>query len=685
MTAIAWSRWDHLGKFRLYIPPEKRRGFPNQPASDTYDSRGWRITRPESSANVKPSVQRLMIEVEPSRFVNQVSAIALGLVIRNAPLGHHYICEGVDGSPSPWSTYHPIRLGRVGGPDIAEDDAEPIYEPACEWMPLRLQRFATRYTEPRRWLGVPMSGRAPIASSANLAPAWRPSTFPVYAADIPGSRPAAAIDRAAPTAFYQSVVHPGMRFRSRAAEGAQVVEFDVDIPVPAARRAWLGELECIGPPSVLGNLHTLSRLASAWARTGDPIWRQRAEAWRWWRDFRYPASGYGAGDPKEDRDPDSTNPKSRPTITETMRAAGWSGSEKTGWDTTTAATPTLAYADGADAIERKFWRILLGDLVFGEFVEWGYNKQGKPTAFPKVGLRQFGTTKKGRTLRPRDERGEERKPAATIIDGAKWPRPEYQKRWASELRSYLGLSGAVPYYAEPYQRPINPPAIGYGEAEYPKAPIRPEVEAARKFLVDRGVDGSVPLAQARANAGLPPLPNKPEKPHAERYAEFQERLARYRAGENLRLVEPRDLGDAIILGIRDDGSVVSQIWRGGVMNPSPTKPARIDVDGWIADKIDRGNSDEASTESPDDIETGGTFLDRLGEHVEILDDAISAVTAEQIARGKGLAPEYAKVEGARMVDRALDNLYALLRPVAEKTRTLVADNDNRNKEQKIAA
>lgn len=576
MTAPTWSRWDHLGKFRLYIPLEKRKGFLSQPASMNYDSRGWRVTRPDDGES--------------------------------------------------WSTYHPIRLGRVGGPDIVADDGEPIYEPVCEWLPLRLQRFAARFTEPRRWLGVPLhKGARP----------WTPQRYPVPDAWMPPYR----------------------------------------------------EPRHIEPKNVLGNLHTLSRLASAWARTADPVWQRRALAWQWWRDFRQPVSGYGSGDPKEYPHPDSTNPKSRPTITEMMRAAGWTGSEKTGWDTTTAAQQVLTYF--SDPIpsqrDRKMWFIELGSLVFGEFVEWGTNNQNKYAAFPKVGLLSFGMTKKGRGLSPRDERGLERKPAATTIDGVKWPRPEYQKRWASELRSYLGLRGAVPYYAEPYQRPINPPAIGYGEAEYPKAPIRPEVEAARKFLSDRGVDGSVPLAQARANAGLQPLPDKHEKTHTERYAEFEARLARYRAGENVRLVEPRDLGDAIILGVGKDGSVDTKVWRGGVIPLPTSKPARIDADGWIADKIDRGDSDKASTESPDDIETGGLFLDRLGEYVEILDDAISAVTAERIARGKGLAPEYAKVEGARMVDRALDNLYALLHPVAEKTRTLVADNDNRNNDQKIAA
>ncbi len=633
MTAPTWRRRDHLGKFRLYIPPEKRKGFPNQPASMNYDSRGWRITRPAISANVKTAVLRLMVQVAPRRFVNQVSAIALGLIGRNAPIGPHYICEGVDGSASSWSTYHPIRLGRVGGPDIVEDDDEPIYEPVCEWMPLRLQRFAARFTEPRRWQGVPVhKGACP----------WTPQRY------------------GAPDAW-----------------------------MPPYR-----EPRHIEPKNVLGNLHTLSRLASAWARTADPVWQRRALAWQWWRDFRQPVSGYGSGDPKEYPHPDNTNPKSRPTITEMMRAAGWTGSEKTGWDTTTVAQQVLTYADGPDVIDRKFWRIEIGDLAFGEFVEWGYNKQEKPAAFPKVGLRQFGMTKKGRMLRPREEPGLERKPAGTIINGVKWPRPEYQKRWASELRSYLGLRGAVPYYAESYQRPINPPAIGYGEAEYPfesanlsvsDIAVRIGPPTARELLRLHGVDGSVSLAQARANAGLPPLPDRSEKTHAEHYADFEVRLARYRAGENVRLVEPRDLGDAFILGVRKDGSVMPQIWRGGVMPLPASKPARIDVDGWIADKIDRGDSDEASTEAPDDIETGGIFLDRLGEHVEILDDAISAVTAERIARGKGLAPEYAKVEGARMVDRALDNLYALLHPVVEKTRTLVADNDNRNKDQKIAA
>lgn len=623
-AAKPWSRRDHLGKFRLYIPPAKRIGFPGMPDSMNYDSRGWRVTRPDPvSKATKRTVQRLMIQIEPRRFVNQVSALALRIIAKDAPLGEHYVCEDAESAPSPWRSYIPIRLGRVGGPDIAADN-DPIDPPAGEWLPGRRRRYAGRYTAPRRWLGVPMSGRALEVPNYPKPEAWMPP--------------------------YREIVHQE-------------------------------------PPSVLGNLWTLSRIAAAWNRSGDPIWQQRAEAWRWWRDFRQPVLGYAVGDPEEDRDPDSTNPKSRPTITEMMRAAGWTGSEKTGWNTRLAEQPMLVHLD--DPIPgnrgRTMWRIHIGDLIFGDFVEWGTNKQDKWTAFPKTGLRQFGETKKGRLLRPREDRGVERKPAGTTIDGVKWPRPEYQKRWASELHSYLGLSGAVPYYAEPYQRPINPPATGYGEEEYPRVPVRKEVEDARDLLAAYGVDGSVSLAQARANAGLPSLPDKPEKPHAERHAEFEARLARYQAGENVRLVEPRDLGDAIILGVGADGAVDAKVWRGGVMNPSPNKPARIDFDGWIADKIDRGNSEEESTESPDEIETGGIFLDRLGEQVEILDDAIAAVTAERIARGKGLAPEYAKVEGARMVDRALDNLYALLHPVAEKTRALVADNDNENKEQKIAA
>lgn len=623
MTATTWSRWDHLGKFMLYITPPKRKGFPNQPVSMEYESRGWRVTRPPEDVSVKHLVGRLMLQVAPHYFVNEVSAYALWLVGRGAPVGPHYVCNGADGHVSPWSTYSPVRLGRVGRPDIVADD-EPIYEPAYEWLPLRLQRFATRYTAPRRWLGVPMQeGYAPRKPAKALRPAaWMPP--------------------------YRRPVHQEI-------------------------------------PSVLGNLWTLSRIVAAWKRSGDPTWQQRAEAWRWWRDFRQPVVGHGVVDHGDERDPDRTNPEPRPTITELMRAAGWAGSEKTGWDTTTAAKAMLTYADSPETIERTFWRIPLGDLVFGEFVEWGLNKQGKRTAFPKVGLRQFGLTKKGRLLRPREERGEERQPGTTTIDGVKWPRPQYQKRWASELHSYLGLRGAVPYFAEPYQRPINPPEIGYGEKEYPRSPVRQEVEDARNLLVVLGIDGSVPLAEARANAGLPPLPEKPAQTHAERHAEFEARLARYRAGETIRLVEPRDLGDAIILGVRKDGSVMTKIWRGGMMNPRATKPTRIEPDGWIVNDIDRGNPDERSTESPDDIEAGGLFLPRLGGHVEILDQAITAVTSAEIARGKGLAPEYAKVEGARMVDRALDSLYAILHPVAGKTRAPVADNDNEEIMQNIAA
>lgn len=114
-NAFAWNRWDNLPKgHRLYTSPATLARWPR--AADVlvdYDVFGWHITRPGNGVNAKPAAQRLMIEIEPRRFINHVSAIALGLVIRNAPLCAHYICEGVDNSASPWSTYHPIRLGRV--------------------------------------------------------------------------------------------------------------------------------------------------------------------------------------------------------------------------------------------------------------------------------------------------------------------------------------------------------------------------------------------------------------------------------------------------------------------------------------------------------------------------------------------------------------------------------------------
>lgn len=623
MTAPTWSRWDHLGKFRLYITPASRKGFPSQPESDACDFRGWRIAWPPISTSQVHHVQRLMLQMEPHRFVNQISAYALGLIGRHAPVSAHHIYEATAGNASPWRGYNPIRLGRVGGPDIVIGE-DPIDEPAGEWLPSRLQRFAKRYTAPRRWLGNPVR---------------------------------------------DDYVRP--------------VRFKLD--PPDARMPSFRERPPNEAPSVLGNLWTLSRIAAAWTRTADPVWQRRAEAWQWWRDFRQPAAGYGVVDHGDERDPDRTNPEPRPTITELMRAAGWTGSDKTGWNTRLGEQPILSYLDDPAPGDRgrKMWRIQLGDLIFGEFVEWGFNKQGRWTACPKVGMRQFGTTKRGRTLRPREERGADCKPGTTTVDGVKYPRAEYQKRWASGLRGYLGLSGAVPYYAKPYQRPINPPALGYGEKEYPKNPVRPEVASARQILESHDVDGSISFALARSNAGLPPLPEKPVQTHAERYAEFEARLARYRAGAAIRLVDPRDLGDAVILGIAKDGSVDTKIWRSGISVPRPMKPARIEPDGWIVDDIDRGNPNEASADEPG--ETGDVFLAKLGGQIEILDQAISPVTAREIARGKGLAPEYAKVEGARMVDRVLDNLCALLHPVAEKTRTPVADNDNDKILQKIAA
>jgi len=221
---------------------------------------------------------------------------------------------------------------------------------------------------------------------------------------------------------------------------------------------------------------------------------------------------------------------------------------------------------------------------------------------------------------------------------------------------------------------------------------------ASELLQLHGVDGSVPLAQARANAGLPALPEKPAQSHADRYTEFEARLARYRTGENIRLVEPRDLRDAFILGVGQDGSVDTKIWRGGVMPLPTSKPARIEPDGWIiaamartqeedfirflpSNDMDRGGNDDVTEMGEPDL------LEAIGKNtVKVLDMCIGDATATEIAEKVfGLESTYAAKVGGKRVDNALDELADYLWPVVKKSRTAVPANDNTKKDEKIAA
>lgn len=540
---------------------------------------------------------------------------------------------------------------------ISEKSKPPIVDDATEWLPGRLQKFPTSPTTSRRWY------------------------LPLHK----GARPFAPVRYPKPDPWMPPYRQP----------------------------------EHVEPDDVLGDLKTLSRLASnaKKGKEGDrAIWQRRARAWKWWRDFRYPNAGSDLSyyDDGDKRDEDRLM-YIAPDIGELMRGAGWSGSEKTGWNTRLAEQPLLSHVgEGRD----RAWRITVGDLVFCAFFEWGYKPGdrghvGVWASFPKVGLRTFGTTKKGRTLYPR-ERLRQHQPATWSPDGRK-----HQKRWDAELRSYLGLSGVAPYYAEPHQRmPIRPPHTPTninGEPchiDYEPCPaLLPErppagkvrggrfgVEAARAYLEMIGVDGSVSLAEARANAGLPPLPVKQAQDHAEQYAGFTARLDRYRAGENIRLVEPCDLGDAMILGVGKDGSVDTKVWRGGIMNPVATKAARIEPDGWAVAAMSRTKEEDTiRVIASNDIDRGGhkdvsemedpDLLEAIGANaVTALDMCIGDAAASEIAEKVfGLEPTYAAAAGAKRVDNTLDTLAEYLWPITKKPRTIVPANDNLRKHEKKAA
>lgn len=172
-----------------------------------------------------------------------------------------------------WQEFHaltgkPIPSGAIMSPKSPRSKSEPRPAPQF-WLNGRLCRFPRSLIDPsRHWRGWPLK-RILAASNDNVAASWRPSTFPVYATDIPGTRRFAASDPVAPTAFYQSIVHPGMRFRSRAAEGAQVVELDTDLPVPAARRAWLDSLPTWEESDLAG-----TRIARALKKSAPNAFRQ---------------------------------------------------------------------------------------------------------------------------------------------------------------------------------------------------------------------------------------------------------------------------------------------------------------------------------------------------------------------------------------------------------------------------
>lgn len=178
--------------------------------SEMYDSRGWRITWPPDSAGDERHNERLMLQVAPHRFVNQASAYALGLIGRHASIPAHYLCTSVETqSGERWDEYNPVRLGRVGEPDIVAGVDDEL-RPAPQYWLGRKCRMAKAYTG-GQWKMPPLRKPMPTACNDNVAPVWEPGSFPVWASTIPTQAARRAWLDSLPTWESSASLEPGLR------------------------------------------------------------------------------------------------------------------------------------------------------------------------------------------------------------------------------------------------------------------------------------------------------------------------------------------------------------------------------------------------------------------------------------------------------------------------------------------
>ncbi|PDS68483.1 hypothetical protein [Rhizobium phaseoli] len=206
------------------------------------------------------------------------------------------------------------------------------------------------------------------------------------------------------------------------------------------------------------------------AHRGD---KTRLFALRHWRDLCFPRD-VDIPDEEEHYEPEVTI-EIRPSEAELLGAVGRKVTGRARWDHTGEMANT--YDDGPPPVVRYTTTrsgsldASIGDLTF---------RNGE--------LKQWGTTAKGRVLRPDERRRGEK-------GGSKAERSE------SGILSYLELTGAIsPFTAEPYLKPLSAePAVGAACAPSPPA------QKARKLLQDLGIDGSVPFEQLPFQASRCPV------------------------------------------------------------------------------------------------------------------------------------------------------------------------------------
>ncbi|PCD66799.1 hypothetical protein [Rhizobium phaseoli] len=206
------------------------------------------------------------------------------------------------------------------------------------------------------------------------------------------------------------------------------------------------------------------------AHRGDVV---RAFALRHWRDLCFPRE-MEIPDQEEQYEPECAI-EIRPSEAELLGAVGRKVTGRARWDHTGEMANT--YDDEpAPLIRYTTTRngsldASIGDLTF---------RNGE--------LKQWGTTAKGRALRPDERRRGEK-------GGSKAERSE------SGILSYLELTGAIsPFTAEPYLKPLSAePAVGDYFTPSPSA------QKARKLLQDLGIDGSVPFEQLPFQASRCPV------------------------------------------------------------------------------------------------------------------------------------------------------------------------------------
>lgn len=288
------------------------------------------------------------------------------------------------------------------------------------------------------------------------------------------------------------------------------------------------------------------------------------------------------------------NQQIHPTEGELLGAIGWTVIGRERWHHTRERVNIYSSAGEVEPEVEKH-QIAFGGLKFrrGEMIQWGADH-------------------KGRKLEPTERHGEPKGTPAGV-------------RSRASVDAYLEMPGCVGEPNPLYQRPFS----GAAAIDVRYMP-RPGVEKGKALLQSLGVDGSIPFAEARQRANLPPA-------------------------------EPCE--DYTIYGPQWIGGVPAIKGTGGGATSAPAHRAPVT---------------EREIERVDYLDN---LRGKLGAHAGILDAAITSATAEDIGFKAGYTPTSAKKYGAALIDKAID---ALIEIIGKQT-NIRGVNDNTKISKKLAA